>query len=177
MFKSTPLLSEESIQNRVREIADSLNRDYAGRTVDALCVLKGSMFFAADLFRNLTVPVRVHFMQVSSYGSSTESSGTVNLYFSSAFEVEDCDVLLVEDILDTGITMNYLLERLRARNPRTMKTCVLLDKPARRKLDIKADYVGFEIQDHFVVGYGLDYNELGRNMRHIAIIDPAAHEE
>lgn len=174
MYKHKILISEEKIQERIAAVASSIDRDYADRAVDVICILKGSLIFTSDLIRKLTIPVRLHFVQVSSYGDETESSGTVNLHFSSVSEdLKDRDVLLVEDVLDTGITLDYLIKQLKEERPATLKTCVLLDKPSRRKLNITADYVGFEIADNFVIGYGLDYRELGRNLRYIAELDPS----
>lgn len=174
MYKHKVLIPEQKIQERIAAVASSLNRDYGGRTLDVICILKGGIIFMSDLIRSLTIPVRIHFVQVSSYGDETESSGTVNLHFSSVSEdLTDRDVLLVEDVLDTGITLDYLIKQLKEERPATLKTCVLLDKPSRRKINIKADYVGFEIPDNFVIGYGLDYRELGRNLRYIAELDPS----
>lgn len=170
MFKTEVLLTEEQIQNRVQELADKINADYQGITVDILCILKGSLVFAADLIRRLTFPIRIHFMQVRSYGSHTQTTGTVHLRFSSDYELKQCDVLLVEDILDTGITLEFVQEHLKQKDLKRLKTCVLLDKPARRKVNIKPDYVGFEIEDHFVVGYGLDFQEFGRNLPYIGVL-------
>ncbi len=172
MYKHKVLIPEEKIQERIAAVAASVNRDYEGRTLDIICILKGGLIFLSDLIRNLTIPVRIHFVQVSSYGNETETSGTVNLHFSSVSEdLEGRHVLLVEDILDTGITLDYLIKQLKEERPASLKTCVLLDKPSRRKLKILADYVGFEIKDNFVIGYGLDYQELGRNLRYIAELD------
>jgi hypoxanthine phosphoribosyltransferase len=170
-MKTRPLLTEEEIAAKIRELAGRLNLDYEGQTVDILCALKGSLFFAADLIRRLTFPLRIHFMQVQSYSGGTESSGTVHLHFSSEFELEGRDVLLIEDILDTGITLQFLLDHMKEKNPKRFRTCVLLDKPSRRKVDLRPDYSGFEIEDHFVVGYGLDFNEFGRNLPYIAILE------
>jgi hypoxanthine phosphoribosyltransferase len=174
MYKHKVLIPEEKIQQRIAAIASSLNRDYDGHIIDVICILKGGLIFMSDLIRSLTIPVRLHFVQVSSYGDETESSGTVNLHFSSVSEdLTGKDVLLVEDVLDTGITLDYLMKQLKEEKPASLKTCVLLDKPSRRKLNINADYVGFEIPDNFVIGYGLDYRELGRNLRYIAELDPS----
>jgi hypoxanthine phosphoribosyltransferase len=174
MYKHKILIQEEKIQERIAAIAAALNRDYSDRALDVICILKGSLIFTSDLIRKLTIPVRLHFVQVSSYGAESESSGTVNLHFSSVSEdLTDRDVLLVEDVLDTGVTLDYLIKQLKEERPATLKTCVLLDKPSRRKLNITADYVGFEIADNFVIGYGLDYRELGRNLRYIAELDPS----
>jgi hypoxanthine phosphoribosyltransferase len=176
MFKHQVLITEDEIQQRVKELADRLNEDYSGNSLDVICVLKGAMFFVADLARKLTMPVRIHFLHVTTYGSSTEATGTVNLHFSSVSEdLVNRNVLLIEDILDTGITLDYLLKQLKEENPFTLRTCVLLDKPSRRKVDVQADYVGFVIDDNFVIGYGLDYQELGRNLTYIAVLDPAEY--
>lgn len=178
MYKHEVLISEERIGERVRQIADQLNQDYAGKDLDVICVLKGSIIFVADLLRCLTVPVRLHFLHVSSYGEDSESSGTISLHFSSVTEdLLNRNVLVVEDILDTGITMDYLLKQLREEKPASLKICVLLDKPSRRKVGIKADYAAFDIDDHFVIGYGLDFRELGRNLRYIAVLDPSEYRK
>ena len=170
MLKTRPLLSEEQLSRRILELSVRLNHDYQGLTIDVVCLLKGSLFFAADLIRRLTFPLRIHFIQVSSYASGTESSGTVHLHFSSDFELEGRDVLLIEDILDTGITLQYVQNHLRQKKPNELRTCVLLDKPSRRKVDLRADYTGFEIEDVFVVGYGLDFKEIGRNLPYVAVL-------
>jgi hypoxanthine phosphoribosyltransferase len=170
MLKIQPLITANQIESRVRELAADLNRDYQDRTVDIVCVLKGAMIFVSDLVRLLEFPVRLHLLRVQSYSGGTESSGTVCLHFSSEFELEDRNVLLIDDIVDTGITLRFLLDYLMPQKPHSLKSCVLLNKPARRKLDIYPDYSGFEIEDHFVVGYGLDYNEQGRNLPYIGIL-------
>jgi hypoxanthine phosphoribosyltransferase len=176
MYKHKELISEKHIDERLSQLAQQLNKDYEGNELDVICILKGSIIFAADLVRRLTVPVRLHFLQVSSYGEDVESSGTITLRFSSVTEdLLGRNVLIVEDILDTGITMDYLLKQLREENPESLKVCVLVDKPSRRKVGVRADYVGFEIEDHFVIGYGLDYQELGRNLRYIAVLDPSEY--
>jgi hypoxanthine phosphoribosyltransferase len=169
MFKTRLLLTEDQLQARIRELAAQLNHDYSEKTLDILCVLKGSLFFAADLIRQLKMPVHVHFLQVRSYDAGTKSSGTVHLQFTSEFELANRDVLVLEDILDTGITFEFLLKHLKQKKPRSLKTCVLLDKPGRRKVQAQVDYRGFEIENVFVIGYGLDYNELGRNLPYVAV--------
>ena len=171
MLNTRPLFSEQQILRKVNDLAVRLNQDYHNKTVDIVCVLKGAFCFAADLTRRLSFPVRMHFLQVRSYDSGTESSGTVHLYFSSDFELAGCDVLLVEDIVDTGITLEFLTQHLLEKGPATFKTCVLVDKPSRRKVNVQPDYYCFEIDDWFVVGYGLDYKELGRNLPYLAILD------
>jgi len=175
MYKHQILLTEEEIQARIAQMAEQLNEDYADRELDILCVLKGAAVFTVDLIRHLTVPVRLHYIQTSSYGSGTENSGTVHIQYTSVFEVGGRDVLIVEDILDTGITLDYLIRQLEQKNPHSLKTCILLDKPDRRHVQLEPDYKGFEIPDQFVIGYGLDYNEFGRNLRYIAILDPSEY--
>lgn len=176
MYKHKILITEEQIRKRIEEIATEINQEFQGRTLDLICILKGGVVFLCDLMRYLTVPVRIHFVQVSSYLDSTESSGTVSLHFSSVSEdLKGREVLLLEDIVDTGITLDYLIKQLKEESPATLKTCVLLDKPSRRKLAFKADWVGFEIPDQFVIGYGLDYQELGRNLRYIAELDASEY--
>jgi hypoxanthine phosphoribosyltransferase len=174
MYKHKLLITKEKILQRINEIAVTINNDYDGYTLDIICILKGGFIFVSDLIRGLTIPLRVHFVQVSSYGAETDSSGTVDLHFSSVSDdLHGKHILLVEDILDTGITLDYLIKQLREEHPESLKTCVLLDKPSRRKLNIKADYIGFEIEDRFVIGYGLDYREIGRNLPYIAELDPS----
>jgi hypoxanthine phosphoribosyltransferase len=163
------LLSKEQIAERVRQLGEQISERYPSGILDILCILKGSFIFAADLIRHLDAPVRVHFVQVSSY-SSTESTGTVHFHFSSPSTLEDCDVLIIEDILDTGITLQFLKEHVSLQKPSSLKTCVLLDKPSKRKVEIQPDFRGFEIEDHFVVGYGLDLNELYRNLSYVAVL-------
>jgi len=171
MHETSLLLSEEQILRRVEDLANQINQDYGSRTLDVLCILKGSLFFSADLIRLLAMPVRIHFIQVSSYGASQESSGTVSFHFSSSSELEDRHVLLIEDILDTGITLEFLLQHLKQQKPASLRTCVLLNKASRRKVDVHPGYTGFEIEDLFVVGYGLDYNELYRNLPYVAVLN------
>jgi hypoxanthine phosphoribosyltransferase len=171
------LISEVQIQQRVQELADVLNKEYQDRSLDIVCVLKGAMMFASDLVRQLEIDVRIHFLQAISYSTGTESSETVNLHFTSVFDIRDCHILLVEDILDTGITMDYLLKHLIENGPKSTKVCVLLDKPDRRKLNIQPDYVGFQIPDEFVIGYGLDYLEYGRNLKYIGVLDRSEYQK
>lgn len=176
MLKHRVLITEQQIRQRVQELADALNKQYKDQTLDVVCVLKGSFLFFADLVRQLQMPVRIHFLQVSSYGEA-DSSGTVNIHFSSTINLQEKDVLLVEDILDTGITLDYLLKHLKEKNPRSIKVCVFLYKPERRKLDIVPDYVGFQIPDEFVIGYGLDFREIGRNLGYIGVLDPSEYRK
>lgn len=171
------LLSEEQIAAKVRELGAQISRDYAGRRLVLVSVLKGSLPFMADLMRAISVPLRIDLMEVSSYGGvTTESSGLVRIIKDLSASIDGEDVLLVEDIIDTGLTLNYLLRYLRGKNPRSLRICALLDKPARRLVDIPIDYRGFEIPDQFVVGYGLDYGELYRNLRDVAVLHPRVYE-
>ena len=164
------LLSAERIQQRVTEVAREISRDYAGRELVVVGILKGSWIFLADLVRRIDVPVIIDFMTVSSYGVSTKTSGVVKIVMDLKCALEGRHVLLVEDILDSGLTLRFLLENLRARKPASLKVCVLMDKPARRKVRIKADYVGFEVPDRFVVGYGADVAERFRNLPYVGYI-------
>ncbi len=165
------LLSAEKIQSRVTELAREISKDYAGRELVVIGILKGSWIFLADLVRRIDVPVIVDFMTVSSYGASTRTSGVVKIVMDLKCALEGRHVLLVEDILDSGLTMRFLIENLRARKPASLKVCVLMDKPARRRVEIKADYVGFEVPDRFVVGYGADVAERFRNLPYVGYIE------
>ena len=174
------LLSEADIAAKVAELGRRISEDYAGRSLTLVSVLKGSLPFMADLMRQITLPLRIDLMEVSSYGgTATESSGLVRIIKDLSASIADEDVLLVEDIIDTGLTLNYLVRYLRGKSPASLKICTLLDKPARRLVDIPVDYVGFEIPDQFVVGYGLDYSERYRNLRFVGVLRPevySAHE-
>lgn len=156
-------------------MAGQISADYAGRELLVVGILKGSWVFLADLVRQLTVPVTVDFMTVSSYGASTKSSGVVKIVLDLKCPLERRDVLLVEDILDSGLTLNYILTNLRLRNPKSLKVCILLDKPSRRKMEIAADYVGFQIPDRFVVGYGADFDERFRNLPYVGYVEADEH--
>ena len=170
------LVSEEQIQAKVRELGARISVDYAGRQLTLVSVLKGSLPFMADLMRSITVPVRIDLMEVSSYGgSSTESSGLVRILKDLSASIADEDVLLVEDIIDTGLTLNYLVRYLRGKGPASLRICTLLDKPARRLVDIPVDYTGFTIEDRFVVGYGLDFGEFYRNLRFVGVLRPEVY--
>jgi hypoxanthine phosphoribosyltransferase len=167
------LVSEDQIQAKVRELGARISTDYAGRTLTLVSVLKGSLPFMADLMRSITVPVRIDLMEVSSYGgSSTESSGLVRILKDLSASIADEHVLLVEDIIDTGLTLNYLVRYLRGKSPASLRICTLLDKPARRLVEIPVDYTGFTIDDRFVVGYGLDFGEFYRNLRYVGVLRP-----
>jgi hypoxanthine phosphoribosyltransferase len=170
------LLTEEQITIRIAELGQAIAADYVGRPLTLVSVLKGSLPFMADLMRAIPIPLRIDLMEVSSYGgSATESSGLVRIIKDLSASIADEDVLLVEDIIDTGLTLNYLLRYLRGKNPRTLRICTLLDKPARRLVDIPVDYTGFTIPDQFVVGYGLDYGELYRNLRFVGVLRPEVY--
>ena len=165
------LLSSERIQAKVAELGARISTDYAGKSLTLVSVLKGSLPFMADLMRAITIPVRIDLMEVSSYGgTATESSGLVRILKDLSASIAGEDVLIVEDIIDTGLTLNYLIRYLRGKNPATLRICTLLDKPARRLVDIPVDYRGFTIPDQFVVGYGLDYGEIYRNLRFVGVL-------
>jgi hypoxanthine phosphoribosyltransferase len=170
------LVSEEQIQAKVRELGARISVDYAGRELTLVSVLKGSLPFMADLMRSITVPVRIDLMEVSSYGgTSTESSGLVRILKDLSASIADEHVLLVEDIIDTGLTLNYLVRYLRGKSPASLRICTLLDKPARRLVEIPVDYTGFTIDDRFVVGYGLDFGEFYRNLRYVGVLRPEVY--
>lgn len=170
------LFTQEEIKNKVKEIAAKLNEDYKGEEVIFVCVLKGSLPFYADLVREVNFPVTFDMVCVSSYGSSAESSGTLKIKLDSGVPFEDKNVLIIEDILDTGNTLSNLLKHFSDRKPKSMKLCCLLDKPSRRLRNIEADYKGFEIPDEFVVGYGLDYAEKYRTLPFVGILKPEVYE-
>jgi hypoxanthine phosphoribosyltransferase len=161
------------LQARVSELGAEITRDYAGREVLLLGVLKGAVFFLADLMRQIELPCEVDFMAVSSYGSLTDSSGVVRILKDLDAPIEGKDVLIVEDIVDSGLTLNYMLRNLRGRDPRSLEVCALLVKPGRRKIDLPIRYVGFEIPNLFVVGYGLDFDQRYRNLPYVAAVEDA----
>ena len=166
------LLSEEEVDKRIREIAGKINRDYAGRAVHLICILKGGVFFTCELAKRITVPVSLDFMSVSSYGSGTESSGVVRIVKDLDQPLEGKEVLIVEDIIDSGRTLAYLIDLLQKRNPKSIRLCTLLDKPERRvKKQVTVDYTCFTIPDEFVVGYGLDYDQRYRNLPYIGVVE------
>jgi hypoxanthine phosphoribosyltransferase len=162
------LVSADELQRRVSELGAEISRDYAGRSLLLVGVLKGAVFFLSDLMRFIEIPVEVDFMAVASYGSATDSSGVVRILKDLDVAIEGRDVLIVEDIVDSGLTLQYLIRNLGSRDPRTLEVCALLTKPERRKVDLPTRYVGFEIPDRFVVGYGLDYDERYRNLPYVA---------
>jgi len=165
------LVQPDDLWHRVRELAEQISRDYEGRELLLVGVLKGAVFFLSDLMRQLEVPCEVDFMAVSSYGSSTESSGVVRILKDLDTPIDGRDVLVVEDIVDSGLTLEYLMRNLTNRGPASLEVCALLTKPARRKTDVRAKYIGFEIPDRFVIGYGLDYAERYRNLPYVAALN------
>lgn len=171
------LYDKETISKKVKELAEQISRDYAGKDLLLVGILKGAFVFMADLIREIDIPVELDFMDVSSYGMSTVSSGEVRILKDLDYSIKDKDVLVVEDIIDTGLTLKYIKDLLLKREPRSVKTCCLLDKPARRKTDIDADYVGFVIPDEFIVGYGIDYAEKYRNIPEICILKPSVYQK
>ena len=165
------LLSETQIADRIKELAKKIDEDYQGKEVIAVCILKGSVIFFADLIRAMKTPTSVEFMKVSSYGFGTSTSGRLSVGLDLFSNIEGKDVLIVEDIIDSGRTLYYLMDVLMQRRPKSMKLCTLLDKPDRRVKDVKVDYVGFAIPDEFVVGYGLDYAQKYRNLPYIGVVE------
>ena len=166
------LLEEETVNKRIGEIAAKINQDYAGKELHLICTLKGGVFFTCELAKRLTVPVTMDFIAVSSYGSGTESSGIVRIMKDLDETIEDKEVLIVEDIIDSGRTLAYLIEILKQRNPKSLRLCTLLDKPERRvKKQVVVDYICFSIPDKFVVGYGLDYDQKYRNLPYIGVVE------
>ncbi len=164
------LVPADDLARRVRELAADISRDYAGRDLVLIGVLKGAVFFLSDLMRHLEVPCEVDFMAVASYGSATKSSGVVRILKDLDAAIEGRDVLIVEDIVDSGLTLQYLMRNLGARNPRSLEVCALLTKPERRKVDLPTRYVGFEIPNRFAIGYGLDHMEHYRNLPYVAAL-------
>jgi len=163
-------LSEAEVDARIKEVGELISKDYAGKTIHLICVLKGGTFFMCELAKRITVPATLDFMSVSSYGGGTESSGVIKIIKDLDESIEGKDVLVVEDIIDSGRTLSHLLDLLKSRKPNSVKLCTLLDKPDRRVVDVDVDYTGFEIPDEFVVGYGLDYDQLYRNLPYIGIV-------
>ena len=165
------LLTEEEVDAKIQEIGEQISKDYAGQQVHLVCVLKGGSFFMCELAKRITVPVSLDFMSVSSYGSETKSSGVVKIIKDLDEPLKDKNVIVIEDIVDAGRALSYLLEMLRDRGPKSMKLCTLLDKPERRVIDVKVDYTGFRIPDEFVVGYGRDYDQRYRNLPYIGVVE------
>ena len=171
------LISKEELAKKVQEIGAQISKDYEGKNLMMVSVLKGSVVFMADLMRAVTVPAEIDFMSVSSYGSGAKTSGVVKIIKDLDIELAGRDLLIVEDILDSGLTLSYIKKILLERGPRSIKICTLLDKPERRKADIFADYSGFEVPDEFVVGYGLDFAEKYRNLPYIGALKPSVYEK
>ena len=165
------MISEENVDKRIQELGEQISKDYAGQEVHLICVLKGGSFFMCELAKRITVPVSLDFMQVSSYGTETKSSGVVKIVKDLDEPIRDKNVIVVEDVVDSGRTLSYLLDMLQERQPKSMRLCTLLDKPERRVVDVHVDYTGFEIPDEFVVGYGLDYAQKHRNLPFIGIVE------
>lgn len=171
------LVSEEQIAETVKKIAGDINRDLAGEPLLVIIILKGSTPFAMDLIKKLDMPVELDFMQVSSYGKSTASSGFINVKRDIEQDISGKNILIVEDIIDSGNTLNKLKTLFESRNAKSVRICTMLDKPSRRVVDVKVDYTGIEIPDEFVVGYGLDYDELYRNLPYIGVLKPSVYEK
>ena len=169
--KINVMIPEEEVTQRIEEIGKKISEDYAGKQVHMICVLKGGVFFMCELAKRITVPVSMDFMCVGSYGDGTASSGVVRIAKDLDESIENKEVLIVEDIIDSGNTLYYLMDVLKKRNPASMHLCTLLDKPERRVKDVKVDYCGFEIPDEFVVGYGLDYAQKYRNLPYIGVVE------
>ena len=165
------LITEEDIDKRIAELGAQISRDYAGRSVHLVSVLRGGVFFTCELAKRITVPVSIDFMSVSSYGNDTKSSGIVKVVKDLDDSIVGKDVLVVEDIVESGRTLRYLLDNLKARGPKSLVLCTLLDKPDRRVVDVDVDYTGFQIEDKFVVGYGLDYAQKYRNLPYIGVVE------
>jgi hypoxanthine phosphoribosyltransferase len=166
------LIDEDSLRARVVELGEEISRDYTGRQLLLIGVLKGAVFFMADLMRQLTVPCEVDFMAISSYGAATDSSGVVRILKDLDINISGRDVLVVEDIIDSGLTLSYLMRNLEAREPGSLEVCALMTKPDRREIDVPVRYVGFEIPNRFVIGYGLDFAERYRNLPYVGVLDP-----
>lgn len=165
------LLTEEEVDRRIQELGDLISKDYAGKQVHLVCVLKGGSFFMCELAKRISVPVSIDFMYVSSYGNRTESSGAIKIVKDLDEPLKDKDVIIVEDIVDSGRTLSKLLELFESRKPGSIRLCTLLDKPERRVVDVKVDYTGFCVPDQFVVGYGLDYDQRYRNLPYIGVLE------
>lgn len=169
------LITEEQISARIKELGEEITRDYNGKSIVMIGILRGAIIFYGDLARKINVPASMDFMALSSYGSGARTSGVVRIVHDLEQNIEGRDVLIVEDIIDSGLTLHYLIENLRSRRPNSIKICCLLDKPYKRIKPIKPDYIGFEVPDEFVVGYGLDYNEHYRNLPYIGVLKREAY--
>ena len=167
------LIEEDALQRRIAELGEEISADYAGRDLLLVGVLTGAVFFMADLMRHLTIPCEIDFMAISSYGDSTDSSGVVRILKDLDINIEGRHVLVVEDIIDSGLTLSYLVRNLEAREPATLEICALMTKPERREIEVPVRYIGFEIPNRFVIGYGLDFAERYRNLPYVGVLDPA----
>jgi len=170
------LVTEEEIQSKVKELGERITKDYKGKNLMLVGILKGAVMFLSDLAKNIQLPLQMDFMAVSSYGSSTKSTGVVRIIKDLEFSVEDKDILIVEDIIDTGLTLSYLTDNLKKRGAKSVRIVTLLDKPERRKVNVPVDYVGFVIPDEFVIGYGIDYAEQYRNLPYVAALDEKVYK-
>ncbi len=170
------LLSEEQIEAKVRELGERISADYQGKNLMLIGILKGAVVFLADLVREIKAPLKIDFMAVSSYGRSTHTSGVVRILKDLEGDIAGKDILIVEDIVDTGLTLSYLKENLMSRNPASLKVCTFLDKPSRRKVDLIPDYFGYTIPDEFAVGYGLDFNGFYRNLPYVGVLKPECYQ-
>jgi hypoxanthine phosphoribosyltransferase len=171
------LITDDQIREKTAELGRQITKDYRGKNPLLICILKGGLMFLADLMREIDIPVEIDFMAVSSYGDATESSGVVRILMDLDRNIEGRHVLIVEDIIDTGRTLTYIMDNLRTRGPASVRVCTMLNKPARRILDIPIDYVGFEIPDRFVIGYGLDYGEIYRNLPFVGVLKPERYSQ
>ena len=169
--KISVLIPQEELETRIREMAAQISKDYEGKKLHLVCILRGSIFFTCELAKYITVPVTIDFMSVSSYGDGTESTGRIKIMKDLDDSIKDKEVLVVEDIIDSGHTLSHLLSFLKVREPKSLKLCTLLDKPSRRVVNVDVDYVGKEIPDLFVVGYGLDYAQKYRNLPYIGVVE------
>ena len=169
--KISVLIPKEELEERIREMAAQISKDYEGESLHLVCILRGSIFFTCELAKYITVPVTIDFMSVSSYGDGTESTGRIKIMKDLDDPIKDQNVLVIEDIIDSGHTLSHLLSFLKVREPKSLKLCTLLDKPSRRVVDVAVDYVGKEIPDLFVVGYGLDYAQKYRNLPYIGVVE------
>lgn len=174
---SKVLLSKEQLQQKTKELGEIISRDYEGKNLMVVCVLKGGVMFTSDLLKEITIPVELDFMAISSYGASTSTSGIVRILKDLETDIQGKDILIVEDIIDSGLTLQYLKDLLISRGPKSVKICTILNKPARRKVNVHVDYKGFDIPDEFVVGYGLDYAEKYRNLPFVGVLKPDVYNE
>jgi hypoxanthine phosphoribosyltransferase (EC 2.4.2.8) len=171
------LLTKEEIEKKVAELGEKISEDYKDKNLLLVGILKGCVVFMSDLMKHITIPARIDFMSVSSYGAGVKSSGVVKIIKDLDNPIQGYDVLIVEDILDSGLTLHYIIDLLKSRNPNSIRICTLLDKPYSRKVEVKTDYCGFEIPDKFVIGYGLDYAEKYRNLPFVGVLKPEIYEK